>query len=182
MSLKIHGDHLPLTDALNEYVDKKIGRISRYFDSSSLWDAHVTLSVVNGVHRAEVTVSFNSLMFRAEESSTDMYASIDMVADKLQHQIQKYKDKVNQTLHRQGLRKLIVEQAVANLNDQEPSVDIKDVVRKKQFSIKPMDVEEAILQMELLGHDFFVFQNRFSNDMNVLYRRKDGRYGLIEPS
>jgi putative sigma-54 modulation protein len=175
MKLTVRGKNIEVTEALREHVQKRIGKIQKYFESDT--EAQVALGVVRELHTVEVTVSVNGLILRAEESTSDMYASIDMVVDKLERQIAKYKTRINRKARQlpEGIR------AAAEL----PKVEEEDelnVVRTKRFAVKPMPVEEAVLQMNLLGHDFFVFANADTDEVNVVYRRKDGNYGLIEPS
>ncbi|MBS3885473.1 MAG: ribosome-associated translation inhibitor RaiA [Dethiobacter sp.] len=174
MKLTIRGKNIEITDALREYVQKRIGKIDKYFAADA--DAQVTLSVERGLHKVEVTAGVNGLLLRAEEDTGDMYASIDMVVEKLERQIAKYKTRINRKSRQGGgIREL----------SQLPKVEEEDefaVSRRKRFGVKPMPVEEAILQMNLLGHDFYVFANAENDEMSVVYRRKDGKYGLIEPT
>ncbi|MCL6444650.1 MAG: ribosome-associated translation inhibitor RaiA [Alicyclobacillus sp.] len=183
MNIQVRGDHLGVTPALQDYAQKKIGRLERFFDAPPEKEVYVTMSVERGLHRVEVTLHLSGMIFRAEERSGDMYASIDLVADKLEEQIVRYKEKLNQKFRERGVRTRVkaaeaplMVSSVSNLD--EPG---NRVVRVKRFPMKPMDVEEAMMQMELLGHDFFVFRNADSDEVNVLYRRKSGHYGLIEP-
>lgn len=181
MRMNIRGENLEVTPALREYVDKKLGRLERYFDTPLNNSVHVTLSVVRDLHVIEVTIPLPGVLLRAEARNGDMYASIDLVVDKLERQIRKHKTKVNRKLVRDGdIRNLFVEETPALGQDDEDD-DEFEVVRTKKFTMKPMDVDEAILQMNLLGHNFFVFANMDTEDINVVYRRDDGRYGLIEP-
>ncbi|GLG02749.1 ribosomal subunit interface protein [Alicyclobacillus hesperidum subsp. aegles] len=179
MKIQVHGDNISVTSALQEYVDKKIGRLTRYFEGEADKQIHVTMAVEGTYHRVEMTVHVHGVIFRAEEKSQDMYASIDLVTDKLEEQVHRYKQKLNRRFRARGLRTQIRHRGWSD--------DILDVdedlrvVRVKRFPIKPMDVEEAIMQMDLLGHDFFVFTNAETEEVNVVYRRKRGDYGLIEP-
>lgn len=185
MNLVIRGNNLVITDALRDFIKKKVGRLTRYFEGEAPNEGHVTLSVEKDEHKVEVTIPFPGVFVRAEESSNDMYASVDLVMEKLERQIRKYKTKVNRKFRYDGsLRTQLMEevsqakQASATLEQEE---EIGEIVRFKRFSLKPMDTEEAILQMELLGHSFFVFTNAATNQVNVIYKRRDGKYGLIEP-
>lgn len=181
----IRGHNLEVTDALREFVERKLARLEKYFENVSDTGAHVVLTVVKDQHRVEVTIPFPGVIVRAEESSEDMYASVDLVVEKLERQIHKYKTRINRKMRqdagfRNGYKGQLKEQEAAPtviLDEEEKS----DLVRTKRFYFKPMDVEEAILQMEMLGHSFFVFTNAVSNEVNVIYKRKDGKYGLIEP-
>jgi putative sigma-54 modulation protein len=177
MKFNIRGENLKVTEAIKEYVERKIGKLEKYFENPITSDVHVNLSVYNNKQRIEVTIPMSSLLLRAEEAHADLYAAIDLVVDKLERQIRKYKTKVNRKPRQGNLSKFVP--AIETNTDIE-SDDI-EIVRTKQFDLKPMDSEEAVLQMDMLGHAFFVFQNAASGDTNVVYRRKDGKYGLIEP-
>jgi putative sigma-54 modulation protein len=187
MKYIIRGNHIEVTDALHRFVEKKLGRLEKYFDITQTADAHVVLSVLRDKHKVEVTISFPSLLLRAEELSEDMYASVDLVVEKLERQIRKFKTKVNRK-PRYGItpRSLFTEDSFTYVNLKPTGMDGEEssefeVVRTKRFNFKPMGTEEAILQMNLLGHNFFVFSNAHTDQTNVVYKRKDGKYGLIEP-
>jgi putative sigma-54 modulation protein len=181
MKFNIRGENLKVTEAIRDYVEKKIGKLDKYFENKPASDVHVNLSVYNEKQRIEVTIPMTSLLLRAEEEHTDLYAAIDLVVDKLERQIRKYKTKVNRKFRQNGFPKAELDNQHVEVVDQEEEFDDLEIVRTKQFDLKPMDSEEAILQMDMLGHAFYVFQNASSGDTNVVYRRKDGRYGLIEP-
>ncbi|MGZ9586247.1 ribosome hibernation-promoting factor, HPF/YfiA family [Paenibacillus marinisediminis] len=180
MKYSIRGQQIEVTEALRDYVEKKIGRLERYFETPPSSDVNVTLSVTRDLHSVEVTIPMPGLILRAEDRSNDMYASIDLVVEKLERQIRKHKTKVNRKIRQRqegGLKQLFTEAApVATVEDE----DELELVRTKRFTLKPMDVEEAILQMNMVGHNFFVFSNAETKEVNVVYRRNDGRYGLIE--
>lgn len=178
MKVHVHGDNITVTPALQDYVEKKIGRLTRYFESDA--EIYVTMAVEGTDHRVEMTVVVRGMIFRAEEKSPDMYASIDLVTDKLEEQIHRYKEKLIRRFRNRSGRQPMMNQERMALNDEPNGYDFK-VVRTKRFPMKPMDVQEAILQMNLLGHDFFVFTNADTNEVSVVYRRKNGDYGLIEP-
>jgi len=183
MQIQVRGDHLDVTPALEEYAQKKLGRLERYFDAPPEKDVSVTMSVVGGMHRVEVTLQLHGVLFRAEEQSPDMYASIDLVVDKLEEQILRHKNKLNARFRDRGLRTRIRESAGNGAFTQSSHEDelSQQIVRIKRFPMKPMDVEEAMLQMDLLGHNFFMFTNANTDEVNVIYKRKEGNYGLIEP-
>ena len=185
MNIQVHGDNIGVTPALHEFVDKKIGRLEKYFDAPPEREIVVTMSVEGGQHRVEVTLQLHGVLFRAEEQSEDMYASIDMVVDKLEQQVNKHKEKLNQRFRDRGLRTRIrnsMENGAFSITAPADDDDIESsVVRVKRFPVKPMDIEEAMMQMDLLGHDFYVFTNADTDEVNVLYRRKHGNFGLIEP-
>ncbi|MFJ5576118.1 ribosome hibernation-promoting factor, HPF/YfiA family [Bacillus anthracis] len=178
MKFNIRGENIEVTPALKEYVEKKLSKLERYFDTFP--EIKVNLKVYSDKQRVEVTIPFTDLLLRAEETNSDMYAAIDLVVDKLERQIRKHKTKVNRKLREKGSMKtnFILLEAVAVLDAVEE--DELELVRTKRFDLKPMDVEEAILQMDMLGHNFFVFTNADTNETNVVYGRKDGKYGLIE--
>ena len=178
MQLVIKGKNIEITDWLREYVEKKVGKLDRYLPSIS--EARVELSVhkAKSAHDrqiAQLTVRSNGIILRAEEKSDDMFAAIDTVLEKMYRQITRYKGKRE---HRgrveQGEPVPVAETDLAP----EPE---RTVVRVKRFMVQPMTHEEAIEQMELLGHDFFLFYNSESESINVLYRRGDGNYGLLQP-
>lgn len=175
MNITVRGKNLNITPALKDYAVKRIKKLNKYFNGA---DAQVNLSVAKENHIVEVTVLVNGLILRGEESTDDMYASIDLVVDKLEKQIDKHKTKLSRRLRDGNIKTLVNEQLQRNqaVEDEEPKI-----VRTKRFAMKPMPVEEAILQMEMVNHDFFVFINADTEQVNVLYRRKDRNYGLIEP-
>ncbi|MES9684056.1 ribosome-associated translation inhibitor RaiA [Gottfriedia acidiceleris] len=179
MMLNIRGENIEITPAIRDYVDKKLSRFDRYFDEELT--ARVNAKVFHDKQRIEVTIPGTYMLLRAEEEHADLYAAVDLVIDKLDRQIRKHKTKVNRKLREKGSLKFmfapsITESAVA-VEEQENDIEL---VRTKQFDLKPMDAEEAVLQMNMLGHNFFVFLNCETNKTNIVYARKDGRYGLIE--
>lgn len=179
----IRGENIVITDALKDYVEKKVSRIEKYFDTPPTSDITVTLREIKGLNIVEVTIPMPGLLVRAEEQSDDLYAAIDLVSAKLERQIRRHKKKINDRRRQAGgLSNLFVEEAKNNLKLAADEAENEiEIVRTKRFSIKPMDAEEAILQMDMLGHNFFVFGNMHTEEMNVVYKRKDGKYGLIEP-
>ncbi len=169
MPVSVRGKNVEVTDALRDYVFKKLKKLDKYFDGDA--ETQATLSLEREEHRIEVTIGINGLLLRGEEQGPDMYASIDIVAEKLERQVDKYRTKIARRL-----RTGVTTQSVA-----EETVEAPQVVRTKRFPMKPMHVDEAILQMNLLGHSFYVFTNAESELVNVVYRRRDGNFGLIEP-
>lgn len=184
MKFNIRGENLEVTGAIRDYVEKKISKLERYFDTTPASDVHVNLSVYNEEQRIEVTIPMTDLLLRGEVQHVDLYAAIDLVVDKLERQIRKYKTKVNRKFRQNGAPKHVfaeLEREANNIALEEESDEI-EIVRKKSFDLKPMDSEEAVLQMDMIGHAFYVFTNAITNETNVVYRRKDGKYGLIEPN
>lgn len=176
MQTNVRGKNLEVTPALREYVEKKLSRISKHFDEEL--GAHVNLCVERNLHKVEVTVTAGTLILRGQESSDDMYGSIDLVIDKLERQVRKFKTRVYRKQRRMavGAEESAVLVAEPDLEEQDGHV-----VKAKRFAVKPMTTEDAIIQMELLSHDFFVFRSAETDAICVLYRRKDGNYGLLEP-
>jgi putative sigma-54 modulation protein len=179
MDLTITGKNLEINDTIRKHVEKKIGRLDRYLPN--IIDGRVELTVDEGARAAgdrqiaQVTLRTKKVILRAEEASSDIFASIDAVFEKMQRQVDRYKGK------RWAKRELEPAPAGAIPEAEEEVPEESPVVRVKQFRMVPMDETEAIDQMELLGHDFFVFFNANLNQVNVLYRRRNGEYGLIQP-
>ena len=173
MNINVRGKNVQVTTALKDHVEKRIGKLGRFFDD--VQEAQVTLTVEKGRHRVEVTMPLNGYLLRGEEETGDMYVSIDLVIDKLEKQVEKYKTRVSRKIRDVSSIKEMPP-LTAEITEEEPQL-----VRSKKFAFKPMPVEEAILQMNLIGHSFFVFSNAETEEVNVVYKRKDGNYGLIEP-
>ncbi|SEQ24906.1 ribosome hibernation-promoting factor, HPF/YfiA family [Piscibacillus halophilus] len=183
MIYNVRGENIEVTNAIREYVEKKIGKLERYFGTPPSSEVHVNLSVHNDEQRIEVTIPMTDLLLRAEESNNDLYAATDLVVDKLERQIRKYKTKINRKFRQMGAPKHVFaeleREAAVAVNEETEDNDIQ-IVKKKRFDLKPMDEEEAVLQMDMLGHNFFVFENAETGETNVVYKRNDGKYGLIE--
>lgn len=173
MAINVRGKNLDITPALKDYVEKRVKKVTKYFDKTG--DISVILRVEKGRHQVEVNVPVDGILLRGEESTPDMYASIDQVMDKLEKQIEKHKTKLEKRFRGSGFRADVASSVAV------PEVEEEILVRSKRFAVKPMDSEEAILQMNLLNHDFFMFLNIESEQVNLVYRRKDGHYGLLEP-
>lgn len=172
MKFIISGKNIEVTEGLKTAVEEKIGKLDKYFTEDT--EIHVTLSTQKDRHKIEVTIPMKGNIVRAEQESNDMYVSIDLVEEIIERQLRRYKTKI---IERQ--------QATVNLSKEfiEEEVDDEEIkiVRTKRFAVKPMDVEEACVQMELLGHNFFVFRNAETDEVNVVYKRKGNTFGLIEP-
>ncbi len=182
MNFNIRGENLEVTPSLREYTEKKIHKLERYFDSPVASEVHINMHVHNNEQVIEVTIPMQGLLLRAEESREDLYSAIDVVVEKLERQVRKYKTKVHRKNRKAGnLEEQLGYAGTATYTEVEEEEDEIELVRKKRFNLKPMDTEEAILQMDMLGHSFFVYSNAESGDTNVVYRRRDGKYGLIEP-
>lgn len=184
LDFNIRGENLEVTPAIREYVEKKVLKLERYFTEGANATAHVNLKVYNDKQtKVEITIPMKNLTLRAEERHDDMYAAIDLIVDKLERQIRKYKTRVNRKFReREGVAAFLqsVEKEKSNNEEQLSDETEFQVVRTKQFDLKPMDQEEAILQMNMLGHSFFIFTDAESDGTHIVYKRKDGKYGLIE--
>ncbi|WP_203641614.1 ribosome hibernation-promoting factor, HPF/YfiA family [Levilactobacillus andaensis] len=179
LTFNIRGENIEVTDAIRDYVEKRISKLEKYFDNKVEAIAHINLKVYqNKTSKVEVTIPLPYLTLRAEETSPDLYASVDLVTDKLERQIRKYKTKVNRKSREKGYKNLDFAPESAEPESNEGSE--LEVVRTKRVSLKPMDNEEAVLQMDMLGHDFFIYEDAETNGISIVYRRNDGRYGLIE--
>lgn len=176
MQVKVTGRHVEVSPALRAYAEEKIARLERYVDK--IVDAHLILTIEKYRHIAEVTLHANGITIRGEEESGDMYSSLDLVIDKIERQVRRYKERISKKPLRHE-RVEIKGKAEATATEEAPEPRI---FKTKRFALKPMTSEEAIMHMELVGHDFFVYRSAQTEEVNVVYRRKDGNYGLIEPT
>lgn len=173
MKFVIVGRNLDVTPALKAAVEDKIGKLAKYFNPDT--EVHVTLSVEKERQKIEVTIPVKGNIIRSEQVSNDMYVSIDLVEEVIERQLKKYKNKIVEKQQAAGsFQQEFIEKEV------EDDEEIK-IIRTKRFGMKPMYPEDACIQMELLGHNFFVFQNAETEEVNVVYKRKGNTYGLIEP-
>jgi putative sigma-54 modulation protein len=180
MNYNVRGENIEVTPAIRDYVEKKISKLERYFTEAPNAKVNVNLKFnQDKTSKVEVTIPLPHIVLRAEETNTDMYAGIDLILDKLERQIRKHKTKVNRKFREKGDFPVTFT-TVEHTDAVEVDDDDLELVRTKRFDLKPMDSEEAILQMNMLGHSFYVFTNSDTNRTNVVYKRKDGRYGLIE--
>lgn len=172
MTVNVKGRNVEVTPAMREYVEKKIAKVTRQFKSVD--DISAVMKIEHGNHIVEITVPASGVLIRAQESTKDMYTSIDLVVEKIERQIHKYKTR-------------LMKRKYSNFVDPTPTpAPVEDegefeVIKNKKFTLRPMNIEEAILQMNLLNHDFFVFYDSDSEGVQVVYRRKDGKYGLLVP-
>ncbi len=174
MLVLVYGKNIEITEGLRGMLEKKLSKLDKYFNPEV--EATATLSTQKNKHILEVQLQVNGSLLRAEEATDDMYSSIDKVVEKLEGQLRKYKTKIEKKQKEQtGIRFESFAPETGKDNDSK-------IVKTKKFPIKPMSAEEATLQMDLLGHSFFVFLDGDSDEVNVVYRRKDGNYGLIEPT
>lgn len=173
MLVTVSGKNVEVTNALREYAEKKVAKIGKFFEKSPV-ESKVTFSTERNKHIVDITVQVNGILLRGEEGTGDMYASIDGAIEKIERQVHKFKTRINRKLREEN-------KVVLPSPPQAEEAAAPVIKRTKRFAIKPMSVEEAVMQMDLLGHDFYVFSNSDTEEVNVVYRRKDGNYGLIEP-
>ena len=184
MNIVVRGRNINVTDRLEEYVDKKVGKLDRYLPTID--EARMELAVEetrSAQHSqiAQLTVRSRGRILRAEERDHDIFAAIDAVSEKMQRQISRYKDRLYERGQQRGAESVRTPELEPLPEAEHEEESLGTIVRTKKFPITPMDADEAIEQMELLGHDFFVFFNSDVNGINVLYRRKTGDYGLLQP-
>ena len=175
MRYTISGKNINITPGLKDAVESKLGKLERYFSPDT--EVQVTLSVEKGRQKIEVTIPVKGSIIRAEQDSSDMYVSVDLVEEIIERQIRRYKKK----LIDKKQSALAFSQAFIEDEEDTSYEDDIQIVKTKKFAMKPVNPEEACLQMEMLGHTFFVFLNSETEQVNVVYKRKNGTYGLIEP-
>ncbi len=179
MRIQIRGaNRFVVTEAIKNYVEEKVGSLQRFFPKNNDLEARVYIKIYDVIQKVEVTIPGNQFILRAEEESDDLYAAIDLVVDKLERQIRRHKTKANKKIReREGISDYFVtidETPVAYEEEDDAPYKVKNV------HLKPMDVEEAIMQLDLLGHDFYVYRDMAVDAVCVVYRRKDGKYAVIE--
>ena len=172
MKINIRGDKLEVTKAINDYIDEKINHLNKYFNDPDNIEAKVIIRSKNNLDYIEVTIPVNKLIIRAEESHKDLYAATDLALDKLESQIRKNKNKIKSKYKNVNNLEMI-------LDFIEEEEDEEEIVKRQNVENKPMDEEEALLQMKLLNHDFFIFKNIDEECTSVIYKRKDNKYGII---
>ena len=175
MRYTISGKNINITPGLKDAVESKLGKLERYFSPDT--EVQVTLSVEKGRQKIEVTIPVKGSIIRAEESSNDMYVSIDLVEEIIERQIRRYRKKlIDKKQAAQSFSQLFIEEA-----EEAEAEDAINIVKTKRFGMKPMFPEDACVEMELLGHNFYMFLNAETDQVNVVYKRKNHTYGLIEP-
>jgi len=173
MQVTVNGRHIEVTEALRQHVTEKFAKLDKYLPKAI--QVIVTLSVVKKIHHsAEATIKSNGLLIQASEETAEMYSAIDLLVEKIERRVRRYKEKLVEHKH-QGEK-----QEMTSLS--EPIERVPQVIKTKRFDLKPMLPDEAVMQMELLDKDFFIFANAGSGQVNVIYKRKDGNVGLIEPA
>lgn len=172
MKINITGRKVPISQSLTQRIEKKLNKLDKFFDSDAVTE--VTITQERNLQRVEVTIRHGGMLFRAEEAEPEAFDALDKLIDILFRQIRRNKTRLEKRLRENAFSDKL-------LLDEEPEENEIDIVRSKKFPVKPMDVEEAVLQMNMLGHQFYMFRNMDSNEINVVYCRRDGKYGLLEP-
>ncbi len=179
MQIDVTFRHMEVSEPVRAYVEEKIARVKKYVDEPI--DGQVVLSVEKKIrHKAVVTIAAKGITIKASEETNDMYAAIDGMADKIERQLKRYKEKLKKHKPASGRERQIQKTVFAAESIDEGSVE-PTIVRSRSFNVKPMAVEEAVMQMDLLHKEFLVFTDSNTEEINVVYRRKDGNYGLIVP-
>ena len=171
MEIFMRGNKVEITDAMSSYVKEKLSKLDKYISDENV-KANVLVKVRNYTQKVEVTIPLKTLILRAEEEQQDFYAAVDLIINKLERQIRKNKAKIEKR-EKCGVKEFNVEDVIGIEEDEE-------IVKRKKIDVKPMNYEEAILQMELLGHSFYLYKDSDTNAVAVVYKRKDGGYGIIE--
>jgi putative sigma-54 modulation protein len=182
MRLQVKGKNVEVSDAIRTYAEDKLGRLGRQLDDPTRVELELAVEKNPSIadnHVAEATIWTKGPVLRAKEASTDMRASIDLLADKLERQVTRYREKRRRPRQRggNGQSQMAVPSVPVSFDDENGAL----IVKTKQFPLRPMTAEEAVLELELVGHDFFLFRHIETTEINVVYRRRDGGYGLIEP-
>lgn len=174
MQINIRGEKIVVTSAIKEYVEEKMSKMDRYFENPEDIKCSVLIKVKNNEQKIEVTVPTSKFTLRAEEAHVDLYAAVDLVIDKLERQIRKNKTRLNNKYKNTPAFEMNF-----SFESEEDVEEESKIVKRKNVEMKPMDEEEACLQMELINHDFFVFKNIEEECVSVIYKRKDGSIGII---
>lgn len=174
MKLNIRGSKIEITDAIKSYLESKVQKLDKYFENSEEINANIVAKTKGIEQTIEITIPIKKAILRVEESNKDLYSSIDLAVDKLERQIRKNKTKIKQKNNKEKFDMFIDFEVEEELEEPET------IVKRKTIDMKPMSEEEAILQMDLLGHEFFIFKDSDTDNNAVLYKRKDGNYGIIE--
>ncbi len=175
MVFNIRGSKLEVTEAIKAYIEKRIGRLDKYFENPGEMKANVLVHPSGVSQVVEVTIPAPKVILRAEDRDKDLYTAIDGVVEKLERQIRKNKTKMKHKIHNERFTFMNMD---FDITEEEENKNT--IIKRKQVDVKPMSEEEAVLQMDLLGHDFFVFKNAEDGHISVVYKRKDNNYGIIE--
>ena len=173
MEILIRGDKVKVTEAMHKYAEEKLSKLDKYIENNKNIRATVLVKIKDHTQKIEITIPLRNFILRAEEEQTDFYAAVDMIIDKLERQIRKNKTKLERQSNKDT--KDFVFHEMEKLEEPE-----EKIVKRKKIEVKPMDEEEAVLQLELLGHQFYLYKDAETNKAMVIYKRKDGGYGIIE--
>ena len=173
MKYKIRGEKVEITDSIRNYIEEKIDKLNKYFSQDDDLNVSVVIKVRGKEQKIEITIPTAHFTLRSEESHSDLYVAIDLTVDKLERQIRKNKTKINSKI-----KKNLIQNFELDLEDK--FEEDEEIIKRKKVEMKPMDEEEAMLQMDMLGHEFFVFKNTDTDTVCVMYKRKDGNYGILE--
>ena len=176
MELKIRGEKIKITSAMKEYIEEKLGKLDKYLENSETVCAHIIVKVRNHEQKVEITIPLKSFILRSEETQEDFYAAVDKTIDKLERQVRKNKTRL-MSKHEKANFDFNFDSIIPDKKEDKIQ---KKIVKRKAIEIKPMSEEEAILQMELIGHEFFMYKDRNTMETAVVYKRKDGNYGILE--
>ena len=175
MEIIIHGDKIKITDSMKEYIEEKLAKLNKYIENNDTVRANVIVKVKNHEQRVEITIPLKTFILRSEEVQEDFYAAVDKTVDKLERQIRK-----NKTRLMSKQIKVSHEFDFTSFEEERDEEDDKKILKRKKVEVKPMNEEEAIIQMELLGHMFYMYKDSETNKPAVVYKRTDGNYGIIE--
>lgn len=175
MEIIIHGDKLKITDAMNDYIEEKLAKLNKYLENGDRVRANVIVKVKNHEQRVEITIPMKSFILRSEETKDDFYAAVDKAVDKLERQIRK-----NKTRMMSKQVKVNYEINFSEIEEDEDDAKDNKILKRKKVEVKPMNEDEAIIQMELLGHQFYMYMDSETSKPAVVYKRNDGNYGIIE--
>ena len=175
MDIIIHGDKLKITSAMNDYIEEKLGKLNKYLENSDTVRANVIVKVKNHEQRVEITIPLKTFILRSEETKDDFYAAVDKAVDKLERQIRKNKTRM---MSKQVKNDYSFD--FSQIESDEEDEKENKILKRKKVEVKPMNEDEAILQMELLGHQFYMYMDSENNKPTVVYKRNDGNYGIIE--
>ena len=177
MKISVRGDKIKVTEAMNNYVVEKLKKIDKYLDDPEMVSANVVVRVEKQGQKVEITIPLKNFMLRAEETQEDIYAAVDTIVDKIERQIRKNKTKLESQAKKSREVKGFAIESIEDIEEEEVETVI---VKRKKVDVKPMSEEEAVLQMELLGHDFYLFKDADTMKPTLVYKRKDNQYGIIE--
>lgn len=175
MKLSIRGSKIAITDSMKDYAEEKLSKLDKYMEDADAVEANVIVRIPNRLHKVEITIPLKSFILRAEEEQEDFYAAIDVIVDKLERQIRKNKTRLSS---KKSKVKEFSFDYIEEIEDTEE--ENSKIVKRKKIEVKPMSEEEAILQMELLGHQFYLYKDVETSNPTLVYKRKDGDYGIIE--